>query len=205
MPMERTERNKISKLNRLLSLLGLLASRHPSPQIRRQLEILAAQRLRANPEKRTVRPRTWLSPVLAVSPLLVLGLGALFIANFSRIHPKSSGPAARESQLSVSPQGKAQGVITGPPRTHPQKTPVAAWSGLRRMTMRLPYSNSAIVTGTDTTIRVSLSQSELVSMGFPINSTVQDRRIVAEVTLGDDGLPRAISLPLPIEVTKEKK
>jgi hypothetical protein len=71
--------------------------------------------------------------------------------------------------------------------------------------MRLPYSNGAIQTGTDTTIRVSMSQSELLSLGFPISTTVQDRRIVAELTLGDDGLPRAISLPLPLEIMKEKQ
>ena len=73
------------------------------------------------------------------------------------------------------------------------------------MIIRLPYSNSAIETGTDATVRVSMSQSELVSLGFPINATVQDRRIVAELTLGDDGLPRAISVPLPLEVMKEKQ
>jgi hypothetical protein len=50
-----------------------------------------------------------------------------------------------------------------------------------------------------------MSQSELLSLGFPINATVQDRRVVAELTLGGDGLPRAISLPLPLEVIKEKK
>ena len=54
-------------------------------------------------------------------------------------------------------------------------------------------------------IRVSMSQSELLSLGFPINATVQERRIAAELTLGDDGLPRAISLPLPLEVMKEKR
>ena len=73
------------------------------------------------------------------------------------------------------------------------------------MTLRLPYSNSAIETGIDSTIRVSMSQSELLSLGFPITATVQDRRIVAELTLGDDGLPRAISLPLPLQVMKEKQ
>jgi hypothetical protein len=73
------------------------------------------------------------------------------------------------------------------------------------MTMQLPYSNSAIETGTYSTIRVSMAQSELLSLGFPINATVQDRRIAAELTLGDDGLPRAISLPLPLEVMKEKR
>jgi hypothetical protein len=73
------------------------------------------------------------------------------------------------------------------------------------MTMQLPYSNSAIETGTYSMIRVSMSQSELLSLGFPINATVQDRRIAAELMLGDDGLPRAISLPLPLEVMKEKR
>jgi len=73
------------------------------------------------------------------------------------------------------------------------------------MTMQLPYSNSAIETGTYSTIRVSMSQSELLSLGFPINATLHDRRIAAELTLGDDGLPRAISLPLPLQVMKEKR
>jgi hypothetical protein len=75
----------------------------------------------------------------------------------------------------------------------------------QRMTLRLPYSNSAIENGTQATIRVSMSQSDLLSLGFPVNATLQDRRILADVTLGDDGLPRAISLPLPLEVIKEKK
>jgi hypothetical protein len=73
------------------------------------------------------------------------------------------------------------------------------------MTLRLPYSNSDIENGTQATIRVSMSQSDLLSLGFPVNATLQDRRILADLTLGDDGLPRAISLPLPLEVIKEKK
>jgi hypothetical protein len=73
------------------------------------------------------------------------------------------------------------------------------------MVVRLPYSNSVIDTGTDATIRVSMSQAELVSLGFPMNETFHDRRVVAELTLGDDGLPRAISVPLPLEVVREKK
>jgi hypothetical protein len=73
------------------------------------------------------------------------------------------------------------------------------------MIVRLPYSDSAIITGTDATIRVSMSQAELMSLGFPINATLHDRRVVAELTLGDDGLPRAISVPLPLEIVREKK
>ncbi|HEX3435384.1 MAG TPA: hypothetical protein VHT24_01345 [Pseudacidobacterium sp.] len=76
---------------------------------------------------------------------------------------------------------------------------------LRRMVIRLPYSNSDVVTGTDATIQVLMSQSELSSLGFPVNASLHDRRVVTELTLGDDGLPRAVSLPLPLEVVKEKK
>jgi hypothetical protein len=75
----------------------------------------------------------------------------------------------------------------------------------RRMVMRLPYSNSAIDTGTDATLRVSMSQAELVSLGFPMNGNLHDRRVVAELTLGDDGLPRAISVTLPLELVRETK
>jgi hypothetical protein len=73
------------------------------------------------------------------------------------------------------------------------------------MVVSLPYSNSAIDTGTDATIRVSMSQTELLSLGFPMNATLHDRRVLAELTLGDDGLPRSISVPLPLELVKERK
>jgi hypothetical protein len=73
------------------------------------------------------------------------------------------------------------------------------------MVIPLPYSNSSVDTGTGATIRVSMSQSELLSLGFPLNATLHDRRVVAELTLGDDGLPRAISLPIPLELIKEEK
>ena len=50
-----------------------------------------------------------------------------------------------------------------------------------------------------------MSQAELVSLGFPMNGTLHDGRVVAELTLGDDGLPRAISVTLPLELVREKK
>jgi hypothetical protein len=73
------------------------------------------------------------------------------------------------------------------------------------MVLQLPYSNSAIATGTSTTVEVTMSQYELASLGFPVSGAKRDSRIVAELTLGDDGLPRSISLPLPLEGIKEKR
>jgi hypothetical protein len=75
----------------------------------------------------------------------------------------------------------------------------------RAMVIRLPYSNSFVDTGNGVTIQVAMSQSELLSLGFPLSATLHDQRIAADVTLGDDGLPRAISLPLPLELIKEEK
>jgi hypothetical protein len=89
-------------------------------------------------------------------------------------------------------------------RSRPKLPPAQAPSA-REMVIRLPYSNRSVDTGTGATIQVSMSQSELLSLGFPLNATLHDRRVVAELTLGDDGLPRAISLPLPLELIKEEK
>jgi hypothetical protein len=50
-----------------------------------------------------------------------------------------------------------------------------------------------------------MSQAELVSLGFPLSAALHDRRVVAELTLGDDGLPRAVSVLLPLEVIRETK
>jgi hypothetical protein len=50
-----------------------------------------------------------------------------------------------------------------------------------------------------------MSQYELASVGFPVSGAKGDSHIVAELTLGDDGLPRSISLPLPLEGIKEKR
>jgi hypothetical protein len=110
---------------------------------------------------------------------------------------------APENTAQVAPATPAP--VTRRPAIHRPHSGLAQAQGARRMTMQLPYSNSAIETGTYSMIRVSMSQSELLSLGFPINATVQDMRIAAELTLGDDGLPRAISLPLPLEVMKEKR
>jgi hypothetical protein len=72
-----------------------------------------------------------------------------------------------------------------------------------RLTLLLPYSNADVSTGTTTTVRISMSQSQLVALGLPLPAGTANSRIVADVALGDDGMPKAISLPLPIQVVKE--
>jgi hypothetical protein len=216
---KQTETEDSTRTDHLLSLLRDVSQRDPSPALRERLAALASQYLEQNPGRSTrltatrqPAARAWLKPSLAVALLVVAGLATVFVVH-SRRH--ESAQIDRTSKI-IHPAALSdkKAFVVPMTETFPARRPKVCCAlhpivnpALRapQMTMRLPYSNGAIETGTDTTIRVSISQSELLSLGFPISATVQDSRIIAELTLGGDGLPRAISLPLPLEVIKEKK
>lgn len=214
---KRMEAEDVSRADDLLGLLGDLSRQDPSPALRERLAALAALRLGENPgnverpKAQGRRKTAWLRPVFAPALLVVIGLTTVFVIHFRRQVPPLAGRAANvnrptvlsESRASVAPAPRH--LVAKQTRIHHSQQATVPPAGTRQMTMRLPYSNNAIQTGTGATIRVSVSQSELLSLGFPINATVPDRRVMAELTLGDDGLPRAISVPLPLEVMKEKQ
>jgi hypothetical protein len=199
-----------------LQLLGELSKPEPSSAVRERLRGLALQRLSGELERSprvlaaNENPLRWLSPILFAASLIFVGIAALYFAH-SRPGRTLRGDSTRVISSVVSPAGGVSTAsLAGSSGARPQAAyhwpqPLTRRSGPQRMTLRLPYSNSAIENGTQATIRVSMSQSDLLSLGFPVNATLQDRRILADLTLGDDGLPRAISLPLPLEVIKEKK
>ena len=207
----RPETEAVARVDSMLGLLGDLSKRDPHPGLRDRLTVLASQRLNRNRRHLGRRSRIWLKPAIQSACLIAVGIAMAMAVHFYRPEPvknsqrvKASPPRVSEKAgtHSVPPEHESVARLSRVQRSRhtPRET-----TGPQQMTMRLPYSNSAIETGTGTTIRVSMSQSELLSLGFPINATVQDRRIVAELTLGDDGLPRAISLPLPLEAMKENK
>jgi hypothetical protein len=213
---KQTETEDASRTDYLLGLLRDVSQRDPSPALRGRLAALASQRLLQTPirlsAKRQKVAQVWFKPALAAALLVVAGLATVFVFHSRRHEAAQTARASTISPHSGLPEKKT--VVTPviqPSSVKPPKVRRALQAIARpaprqqQLAMRLPYSNSAIETGTDTTIQITMSQSELVSLGFPINATAQDRRIVAELTLGDDGLPRAISLPLPLEVMKEKK
>jgi hypothetical protein len=213
----RTETDDESRVDHLLNLLSDLSQRDPSPHVRERLEAFAAQRLRDAARGRSAgwRQLAWLRLTLAFVLVAAIGLAAAVVFHFREHEAVQPDRTAKENGPGVSPAVSqvnathiapaAPASITTRPRIQHPHSALAQIASARRMIMQLPYSNNAIETGTYSTIRVSMSQSELLSLGFPINATVSDRRIAAELTLGDDGLPRAISLPLPLEVMKEKR
>jgi hypothetical protein len=214
---KRTRNEDVSRMDHLLGVLGDLSRRDPSPTLRDRLSVLASQRLKDNPGRTARlralgrRPFMWLKPTFAVACIVAATLATGFAVHFfGHGHVQNAG-TAKANPPAISPETRARTVPAARPfvgkslKVNHSHSALVQPRSPQQMTMRLPYSNGAIETGTDSTIRVSISQSELLSLGFPINATVQDRRIVAELTLGDDGLPRAISLPLPLEVIKEKQ
>jgi hypothetical protein len=212
---KRTETEDVSRVDHLLGLLGDLSQRAPTPALRNRLAVLAYQRLNENSEyaipskERTLL--VWLRPALAAAAVVAIGLATVLTIHFRERELVPTDKTAKVSRPATSQENTLQAtptshpLISGKPKVYRSRPASAMPATTRQMTMQLPYSNSAIETGTNTTIQVSMSQSELLSLGFPVNTTVRDRRIVAQLTLGDDGLPRAISVPLPLQVMKEKK
>jgi hypothetical protein len=211
---KRTETEDVSRVDHLLGLLGDLSQRAPSPALRDRLAVLASQRLNENSEyavrSKELKLLVWLRPALAAA-VVAIGLATVLTIHFRERELVPTDRTAKVSRPATSPENTLRAtpashpLISRKPKVYRSQSAPAVPGTTRQMTMRLPYSNSAIETGTNTTIQVSMSQSELLSLGFPVNATVRDRRIVAELTLGDDGLPRAISVPLPLQVMKEKK
>jgi hypothetical protein len=213
----RTETADAPRMEYLLGALRSLSQQDPPPALRDRLRLLSYQRLQAGvePGRRVGSPRAglrpWLRPAFVAGLLIVIAsLAALVVKTHRserlqagielRVAPPEESSSIGTAALSAVPAEEIKSLRSSHSLPRLAQNTIA-----RRMVVRLPYSNSAIDTGTDATIRVSMSQTELVSLGFPMNATLHDRRVLAELTLGDDGLPRSISVPLPLEVVKEKK
>jgi hypothetical protein len=202
-----------SHIDALLQQLADLTQHDPSPPLRERLKEMSSERF-GNTAHRHNKPLDWLKPVFVALLLITVALTAALMVHrrqHEALHastkdkPAATLPAkeTHDAPVPVLPSPEERSAAF--PKTSRFRLRPMPNSGSRRMVVQLPYSNAAVATGTDATIRVAMSQSELLSLGFPVNATVHDRRIVADLTLGDDGLPRAVSLSLPLEIVKERK
>jgi hypothetical protein len=199
-----------SRIDGLLQRLAEITQYDAPPALRERLKHTASQRLATAPADK--RRFAWLRPAFVALLIMVVGFSGVLIVHrsqdegrrYSLEYKPDESPQTKETHTSSTlPLPEINAALPHPP-PH-LRTKLKPDTQSRRMIIRLPYSNSAVATGTDATIRVAMSQSELLSLGFPVNATVRDHRVLAELTLGDDGLPRAVSLPLPLEIVKEKK
>lgn len=58
----------------------------------------------------------------------------------------------------------------------------------------LPYADDATPLGNAQIVRLQVANSDLASLGLPVNEESAAREITADVLVGEDGIPRAISL-----------
>jgi hypothetical protein len=214
-PAEPHQPAETSHVDRLLAGLRDRVKDELSPVLRERLVQQSAERLGPVDDaerRKPVAPRRRLRAawVFAVPTAALIGVGIL--AGSWLLH-QDHPPRPERAAVVVSP---------GPSTTRSAK--IAAASPIRRsrpnhrrtpapldfavpsnLILTLPYSNGSIATGTGTTIPVFISQNELMALGFPIRPTTDDRRLMANLILGDDGLPRAISVSLPAEMLREAK
>jgi len=76
-------------------------------------------------------------------------------------------------------------------RDHSVEAPVVIAAG---DFIALPSFDSAVPLGDSRMVRVDLPGSALQLIGYPIDGQLLDRRIVADVLVGQDGLPYAVRL-----------
>lgn len=154
----------------------------------------------------------WLWVCLVAAAVLLVGVfvgSALLPVDPPQIPTQQARIASITSPLPSEDevQGTSTASFTRPNRIRSSSRRMREQSASRTsdLTYQLPYSDRAISTGVATTLRMPLSPLELASLGIPIGDLPNDRMIVAEITLGDDGMPRSVRLPLSPEPTKVKQ
>ncbi len=216
------ESKELVRLDQLLESLKKVPLEEPPSAIKKRLNELYIQCLwkeaRSGVHRGNLSRKLpfWFKPAAAFVLLIAASVGAMLLVHFhQRDHLRAgNNPGTRRSEKPPVFGNRTQSDIAAStanvtpaplPHRHRSWFPSKVRQSLAEMTVHLPYSDNSIAEGTSTTIQVAMSQSELVSLGFPLAEPLENQRVIAELTLGDDGLPRAITLPLPLEVVQEKK
>lgn len=181
--------SEVSQVDALMRKLSQESPREAPHRVRLHLEH-AVQRYRSS--ERTVGKR-WLLAAAVLLAALALTIGAMIskrsgnIAGASKVVAPANlqPPPVLETQRATPktlPPGKAKR------HQHPKV------ANPQPVFVTLPFSDPTLMAGTSVTIRLALSDAELLAMGIrPIESDPA-RSYVADLVLGEDGLPRAIRI-----------
>jgi hypothetical protein len=183
------------------ALLRRLADKSPQEaplSVRQHLRSIIQRH--SSPE-RTVRER-WLLPVAGIAAaLLVVVLGVLAISAISNRHANSDRALIIPAASNHEP-GSPVAINTQKPATAPPAQPAKLRRRHRSIPVgsphspfvALPFSDPTLANGTNVTIRLALSDAELLAFGVALDENKRGQLYVADIVLGDDGLPRAIRL-----------
>jgi len=205
-----TADERLSHTDELLRLLREVSPQEPSPYIREQLDAMGSLQFSNTPffrwrhALRNLWP--WALPVTALAVVVVV-MALPFrhdVAGLDlRVSPPGVPPWLASTSLSSNPAPQTSAPAPGTRKNTHVRAMAPKTKPVDRLTVSLPYSNPDISTGTSTVVRVAMPQMQLAALGLPLPAVGANSRIIADVTLGDDGLPKSISLPLPLQVVKE--
>lgn len=203
-----------SRVDQLLSVLRVALRHESPPALRTRLAQMSSDRLGGIRPARRPRTSPRRRPIFGVPAIAFIAVVLIACAAFIGLLVRDEGRHREVNRIALEEQ-----TVPAAPRARNSEAPPSVptqrrnWPARSRtyvgrlgdLVIPLPYSDAAVHTGTGTMIGISLSQGELLSLGVPLTPTVDDRRFIAQVILGDDGLPRAISVPLPLTVVEERK
>lgn len=181
--------SEVSRVDALLRKLSQESPQQPPHRLRLHMEN-AVQRYRSS---ETFAAKRWLLAAAVLFAALALTIGTMISKRSRHSDPLSRVVAPANPQ--PTPVLETQRVMpkTLPPakvkrHLHPKV------ANPQPVFVRLPFSDPTLAVGTSVTIRLALSDAELLAMGIrPIESD-PSRSYVADLVLGDDGLPRAIRI-----------
>lgn len=198
----------------LLSLLKHRMQHEPPPILRERLKQMSSQRLAGtasirqlrtgHQNKRVTRTRKLLyCSTAGIALALILG-GATRLLLKSGHHPEAAGHTSNKSlsvqRREIAGRSMSKSLIKKPQESYITGAAKGSNYGSTRLIIPLPYSNRFVTSGGNSAVRITVSQAELMSFGVPVNPRPDRPRYIADLLLGADGLPRALSVPLPLKV-----
>ena len=186
-----------SRVDALLRRLAHESPRETPLSVRQHLSsIIQRHRL---PE-RPMRER-WLLPLAGIAATFAFAVAAVLVvsaisnrrANDSALIIRPLSNNEPESPVAIDIQKHAMAPLSQPAKLRKRRRPSPIGSPQSPF-VALPFSDPTLTNGTNVTIRLALSDAELLALGVAPDENKRAQLYVADVVLGDDGLPRAIRL-----------
>jgi hypothetical protein len=183
--------SEVSRVDALMRELSQKSPRQAPQRIRLNLENAIQQSRASQP----LVGRRWLLAAAVLFVALALTIGSIISKHDAHT---DNDPAAK----AIAPANPLPSTLLETQRVTPKALPTAKakrrppskLANPQPVFVRLPFSDPSLTAGTSVTIRLALSEAELLAMGVrPIESN-PERSYLADLVLGDDGLPRAIRI-----------
>jgi hypothetical protein len=180
--------SEVSRVDALMRKLAQDSPRQAPDRVRLHLQN-AVQQYRPS---HSLAGKRWLLAAAVLFAALILTFGTVLSRRSGHISPTSEvlPPANTPPSLVFESRETPK---TPPPAKVRRRRP-AKVANPQPVFVRLPFSDPALMSGTSVTIRLALSDVELLAMGIRPIEADSSRSYVADLVLGDDGLPRAIRI-----------